>query len=168
VPRKQPRERVERGLYREGNVFWACAAPVGTRRVVWEKLGEVGLMEARRRRDEFVVRTRQEPMPVRSTRTTFAEVASEWLADQERRVAISDLRRRTLDIYSEGLRLHILPELGTRQTRSITPDDLVVWHRRRQAEGFAADSIHAWWTPLRLVLSHAVRRGVISATPPTS
>lgn len=165
MPRKEPRRRVERGLYREGKVFWACATPVGSRQVVWDKLGEIGLMEARRRRDEFVVKTRNEPAAVRSKRTTVATVASEWLAEQEHRVAIADLRQRTLDIYEEGLRLHVLPDLGARPIRSVTPDDLVTWHRRRQAEGFAADSIHAWWTPLRLVLAHAVRRGVVPSNP---
>ncbi len=78
---------------------------------------------------------------------------------------VGDLRARTLDIYEQGLRLHALPELGSRQIKSITPDDLVAWHHRRQAEGFSADSIHAWWTPLRLVLAHAVRHGMMAANP---
>jgi integrase len=165
VPRKDARQRVERGLYREGRVFWACATPIGSRQVVWRKLGEIGLMEARRRRDEFAVRTRNEPSPLRLTRTTIDAVASQWIADQEQRVAIGDLRTATLDIYKLGLRRHVLPELGRRTVQSITPDDLVAWHRQRQTEGFAADSIHAWWTPLRLVLAHAVRRGLIPANP---
>ena len=165
MPRKEPRRRVERGLYREGKVFWGCATAPGSRQVSWEKLGEIGLMQARRRRDEFVVKTRNEPAPQRATRTTVDEVASEWLGDQERRVRIGDLRQRTLDIYEEGLRLHVLPELGARPVRSVTPDDLVEWHRRRQAQSFAVDSIHAWWTPLRLVLAHAVRRGLAPVNP---
>jgi integrase len=122
-------------------------------------------MEARRLRDEFVVEIRRSPPPTRTVRATFAHVAEEWLRDQQQRVRVGDLRDRTLEIYELGLRRHALPELGSRQVRGISPDDLVAWHRRRQAEGYAADSIHAWWTPLRLVLSHAVRRGMIDSNP---
>jgi integrase len=80
-------------------------------------------------------------------------------------VAAGDLRPRTYDIYELGLRLHVVPELGERRIRSLTPDDLVAWHRRRQADGYSPDAIHAWWTPLRLVLAHAVRRGGLDANP---
>jgi integrase len=156
---------VERGLYRSARTYIACATPPGGRQAVWKTLGEVGLMEARRLRDEFVVQTRRTTPAARSIRTTFGELAVEWLADQDHRVSVGDLQPRTLEIYELGLRCHALPELGARQIRAITPDDLVAWHRRRQAEGYAPDSIHAWWTPLRLVLGHAVRGGVIEASP---
>jgi hypothetical protein len=122
-------------------------------------------MEARRRGDDFVVEVRQAAAPLKPTRLKFADVAAEWLEDQRARVAVGDLRPRTLDIYEQGLRLHVVPELGSRQIRSITPDDLVAWHRRRQADGDSADAIHAWWTPLRLVLAHGVRRGQLDANP---
>ena len=131
----------------------------------WKTLGEINLMDARRMRDEFVVEVRRSEAPVRKPRVTFADAAVEWMKTQEQRVAFGDLRQRTLDIYEQGLRLHVLPELGSRQVKSITPDDLVAWHRRRQSESYAADSIHAWWTPLRLVLAHAVRHGSLAANP---
>jgi hypothetical protein len=115
------------------------------------KLGEVGLMEAQRRRDEFVVKMRHEPTPPRSTRTTVAEAAAEWLGDQQHRVSIGDLRQRTLDIYEEGLRLHVMPELGPRPVRSITPDDLVAWHRLRQGKAspptrYTRGGHHSGWS----------------------
>lgn len=52
--RKEDRVRIERGLYRSGSVYFACATPMGTRKVARKKLGPVGLMEARRLRDELV------------------------------------------------------------------------------------------------------------------
>ena len=165
MPRSERRVRVERGLYRSGRTYSACATPPGARQAVWKTLGEVGLMEARRLRDEFVVEARRTGAPARSPRTTFAEIAGEWLHDQENRVLVGDLQRRTLETYELGLRRHALPELGSRQVRAITADDLVAWNRRLQTEGYTADSIRAWWTPLRLVFSHAVRRGVIEANP---
>ena len=165
MPRKECRERVERGLYRSGKTYFACATAEGSRQAIWKTLGEVNLMDARRLRDEFVVETRRTQAPARKPRVTFADAAVEWMKTQEQRVAFGDLRQRTLDIYEQGLRLHVLPELGSRQVTSITPDDLVAWHRRRQSEGYTADSIHAWWTPLRLVLAHAVRHGSLPANP---
>ena len=165
MPRKQKPARVERGLYRSGKTYYACATPPGSRQAVWKTLGEIGLMEARTRRDEFVVKVRREEAPALATNLALAEVALDWLAVQRHRVEICDLRPRTLDIYEQGLRLHVLPELGTRRVRTIRPDDLVAWHRRRQSEGCAPDSIHAWWTPLRLVLAHAVRLGHVDSNP---
>lgn len=165
MPRKERPVRVERGLYRAGRTYLACVTPEGSRQAVWKNLGETGIMEARRLRDEFVVETRRTAQPTRPTRVTFDEVASEWLRAQQQRVRVGDLRQSTLEIYELGLRRHVVPEFGARQVRSISPDDLVAWHRRRQDEGYAADSIHAWWTPLRLVLGHAVRRGAMSSSP---
>ena len=165
MPRKERRERVERGLYRSGRTYFACATAEGGRQAIWKTLGDVNLMDARRLRDEFVVGVRKSETPVRRPRVTFAEASAEWMKTQEQRVAVGDLRQRTLDIYEQGLRLHVLPELGNRQVKSITPDDLVAWHRRRQAEGYTADSIHAWWSPLRLVFAHAVRHDLLPANP---
>ncbi len=165
MPRKTRPTRVERGLYRSGKSYLACATHPGNRQAMWKNLGEVGLMEARRRRDEFVVEVRRTSQPPVTLRITVADVAAEWLDEQRHRVAISDLRPRTLDIYEQGLRLHVLPELGSRQIRSLTPEDLVAWHRRRMAERYSADAIHAWWTPLRLVCAHAVRRRHLDSNP---
>src|SRR4051794_24956681 len=105
MPRKVRPMRVERGLYRSGNTFLACATHPGSRQAVWRTLGDVGIMEARRRRDEFAVEVRHAVAPVKTTRLKFAEVAAEWLEDQRARVAAGDLRPRTLDIYEQGLRL---------------------------------------------------------------
>jgi len=46
------RVRIERGLYRDGAIYYACATPPGSRSAVWRSLGTVGKMEARRLRDE--------------------------------------------------------------------------------------------------------------------
>ena len=42
MPSKDKRVRVERGLYRVGSHYHACAAPPGSRTVVWRALGQVG------------------------------------------------------------------------------------------------------------------------------
>ena len=54
---------------------------------------------------------------------------------------------------------------GARQVRAITPDQLVAWIRGLRSAGYAPDSIVNFWRPLNLVLGHAVRHGVIAASP---
>jgi integrase len=123
-------------------------------------------MEARRRRDEFAVKVRNEPLPTAAARTiTLDALADQWLELQRRRVASSDLAQRTYDGYAAGLRLHVLPTLGPRRISTITAGDLADWNRQLLDAGYARDSIHAWWTPLRLVLAYAARRRVITTNP---
>jgi integrase len=132
----------------------------------WKTLGEIGLMQARRLRDEFVVEVRRARTTAPLKRSLkLADIADDWLQDQRHRVAVEELAQRTYDGYESGLRLHCLPMLGKRAVTSITPDQLVSWHRQQLAAGYARDSIHAWWTPLRLVLAHAVRQGLIATNP---
>ena len=47
------RDRVERGLYLDGSIYYACAMPAGSRTARWSSLGAVGVMEARRLRDDL-------------------------------------------------------------------------------------------------------------------
>ena len=52
------RVKIERGLYRSGDVYWACVTPQGQRRAQWQKLGAVGVQEARRLRDQYAYKLR--------------------------------------------------------------------------------------------------------------
>jgi integrase len=165
MPRTQRRERVERNLYRVGRVYYACATPRSARQARWRRLGEVGIMDARRMRDEFVAEIRRTLPAPTSGRLTFESIARLWLADEKVRVELDDLAQRTWEIYETGLRLHCLPVFGKRPVRSISADDLVAWHRALRSRGYAADAIHAYWTPLRLVLGHAVRLGLLDGNP---
>jgi hypothetical protein len=58
MARKEKPERVERGLYLAGKTYLACATPPGSRKVKWKTIGEVGLMEARRKREAWAVEVR--------------------------------------------------------------------------------------------------------------
>src|SRR5262249_20636897 len=149
-----------------GDIYFACATPTGSRSVRWKRLGNIGVMEARKRRDAFATEVRRggtvAPSPAR---VTFAAVATEWLDDQRTRLTLGDLAPKTFSFYESGLRLHCLPMFGKRRLSSITPDDLVAWHRAKRSAGYADDSIRAMWTPLRLVLSQAVRTHVIDSNP---
>jgi hypothetical protein len=145
MPRKHPRVRVERGLYREGTVFWACATPPGSRRVIWKRLGTIGVMHARRLRDEFVGEVRRgDPWAVRTSRPrAFAEAADAWLAMQAALVDVGELAPRTLDGYELSVRRHLKPWFGPIALQHITADGLVAWHADQRGSGAASWSIRA-------------------------
>ncbi|TMK99129.1 MAG: site-specific integrase [Actinobacteria bacterium] len=165
MARKQKAKRIERGLYRAGKTYLACATPPGSRTVRWKTIGEVGLMEARSRRDAWVVEVRSGGVQARGGRETVKEVALAWLEYVERLVEIGELRGRTLESYKTGVMLHLIPDYGHRRIRSLTTDDLVEWHRKQRAAGASVWTIRARWMAVRGVLAYAARHGMIAASP---
>jgi integrase len=165
MPWKNKRVRIERGLYKTGDVFWACATPPGERKPRWLKLGAVGIQAARRRRDEFAYRLKNGRLPPVSRRITMRQLADEWFKHLDELVAAEELRPRTVESYRNGVRLHVLPAFGSRQVASISPDDLVAWHETQRKTGAAAWSVRARWVALRGLLAYGARTGHIVANP---
>ena len=135
------RVRVERGLYRDGSTYYACATPAGSRSARWKSLGAVGVMEARRLRDEFAAEVRRGRLPSAThdrRRASFEAVASEWLDGQRALVEVRELAPRTLDGYELSVRRHLIPFFGSRPIASITANDLVAWHTAQRSSGAAA------------------------------
>jgi integrase len=157
------RVRIERGLYRTGDVFEACATPVGGRKAIWTTLGPVGLRAARAGRDEWAARVRAGGVTL-GGHATVQEVADAWINHLEHLVGIGEIRPRTLESYRTGVDLH-LGRLKRRQVRSITPDDLVAWHRDQRALEASEWSIRARWIAIRGVFAHAARHRLIVASP---
>jgi integrase len=167
MPSKHKRVRVDRGLYKTGDIFYACVTPPGSRSAMWKSLGRVGIMEARRRRDRFAAEVQNTAPTLPRPRATLAEVAADWLDVQRLRLKAGEMSPRTFEIYEVALRLHVLPALGSRQVRGITPDDLVAWSRRMRAR-YAPHTVHNYFGALQLVLGHAVRQGLIAGNPAAS
>ena len=119
MPSKEKRVRVERGLYRVGSYYHACATPPGSRTPMWRALGQVGLMEARRLRDKFAAEVQGAQPVVTRTRATFGELATEWLAEQRARLDAGEMSPRTFESYEMALRRHVLPVFASRQVRAI-------------------------------------------------
>ena len=166
MPSPDKRVRVERGLYKTGSHYYACATAPGSRSATWRALGRVNLMEARRLRDKFCAEVQGAPNPPpRRSSVAFGELAAEWLANQCVRCDAGEMSPRTYEGYELALRRHVLPAFASWQARAIGPDDLVTWIRRLRAAGYAPHSIHNYWGPLHLVLAHAVRLGVIASNP---
>jgi integrase len=164
MPRKAEKVRVEDGLYRSGKTYIACATPSGSRRSRWRTLGQVGIMEARRLRDEFRAEVRSGGV-VLASRASFREVADAWLEHMTNLRDLGQLGVRTWEKYEGDLRLHVRPWFGSKQVRAITPDDLVAWHRQQRQGGASDWAIRARWIVLRGVLGYALRHRLIAANP---
>jgi integrase len=167
MPHKHPRVRVERGLYLAGDTYYAAATPPGATQRRWKSLGKVNLSRARDLRDAFATDVRSgRVQPRRPGRPpSFEVVADEWLDLQRRLLKMGELRQRTYDSYETAVRLHLKPFFQRRPVRTLSSDDLVRWHVRQREHGASAWSIKARWTPLRLILAYAARRGHADSNP---
>jgi integrase len=162
---RSERIRIERGLYRIGKTYIACATPPGARKARWKTIGEVGLMEARRVRDAWAVEVRSGGIPETGGKEKVEEVALAWLQYIEGLVEIGELRPRTLEAYKIGVMLHLIPDYGHRRIRSITTDDLVEWHRKQRKLTASTWTIRARWMAVRGVFGYAARHNLIAASP---
>lgn len=165
MPSKEKRVRVERGLYRIGTYYHACATPAGSRKPMWRALGQVGLMEARRLRDRFAAEVQGAQPTTAPARVTFGALADDWLSGQRARLEAGEMSPRTFEAYELALRRHVLPTFGARQVRGIAVEQLVAWIRDMRSKGYAPHSVHNYWAPINLVLAFAVRQGVLASNP---
>lgn len=165
MARKHKRERVERGLYKCGRTYEACATPAGSTKVRWRTLGDMGLMEARVARDAWVTEVKTGRAPRTEAKRTVKDVGDAWLEHLKGRVETGGLRERTEHSYESGFRLHIVPVYGSRDIRSITVDDFVDWHADQRRSGATKWSIRARWMAWRGLIGFAVRRGWRETNP---
>jgi integrase len=161
--RSDRRRRVARGIYQQPNGRYAVCVMVD-RQPRFRTLSATAIDEARRQRELLQSIARMGELPV-SPRLTFAEVAARWLAEFEAKVAASERRDRTLDLYRSQLRRHLLPRFGRRRLALITTDDVVVVMRELQAEGLSPWTIKRILGALSCVFTFALRRGYITSHP---
>jgi len=162
---RHKRERVERGLYKVGRSFEACAQDPVTRRPRWKWLGEIGIGRARTERDKWAVLVRTGGAPQVDADSSFKEVADLVIAKLDRLVEDEEMAPRTRDGYRGEIRNHAIPFFGPRPIASIDADDIAAWVRAQQRSGAADWTIRARWTAMRAVFSHAARHGWIPASP---
>jgi hypothetical protein len=154
------RRRVARGIYQQPNGRYAVCIMVD-RQPRFRTLSATTMDEARRQRELLQSIARMGELPV-SPRLTFAEVAARWVAEFEAKVAASERRDRTLDLYRSQLRRHLLPRLGPRRLALITSDDVVAVMRELQADGLSPWTIKRILGALSCVFTFALRRGYIA------
>jgi integrase len=98
-------------------------------------------------------------------RLTFGAVACHWLARFERQVATGERRERTLENYRYHLDRHLLPELGRKRIRSLTPADMASLVAALTAKGLAPKTVANALVPLGGIVRFARRRGYILDDP---
>ena len=119
MPHKQPRVRVERGLYKAGATYYAGAVPPGEKRPRWKSLGKVNLTRARDLRDRFVAEVRSGGLPRRDQARRAA--STEWRVNgwrvRAQLVRVDELRSQTFDSYEIAVRVHLKPYFGSGLSR---------------------------------------------------
>ena len=94
-------------------------------------------------------------------KTTLAEYANAWLANHP------TLRPRTRRLYSDLLRLHILPTLGATELGRLTPAAVRAWHSALRAAGRpGASTMAKAYRLLHTVLAGAVAEERIARRSP--
>jgi len=78
---------------------------------------------------------------------------------------VHSVRPRTWARYSEYVRLHVAPMLGSRSLNDLTPRDIQGLYSRKMSEGLSARSVLHLHRVMRRALAHAVRWRVIEANP---
>lgn len=110
--------------------------------------------------------------PIVATKTTFGELAEQWLEGKSR-----NLRERTTAYYRDALDRVLLPRFGGRRVASISADDIATLIRDLESEGLHAidpsrkeralgrSSIENYLKPMQGTMALAVRRRLITSNP---
>jgi integrase len=156
------RVRVERGIYRQTNGRYAVCVMIDGRPSLRTVTGD---LEQARVERELLREAAHNGLLTLWPRLTFGAVASQWLARFERRVAVGERRERTLENYRYYLDHHLLPELGRKRIRSLTPTDMASLVAALTAKGLAPKTVANALVPLGGILRFARRRGYILDDP---
>lgn len=155
----------ERNLYLAGEDYWTCATPEGSRQAQWKRIGNVGIMHARRERDAWVAGVRAGKAVVTRRAVKVRDLIDDYLERCEQRVNAGKLGPRTLDAYRLALTTHFEPAYGSRSIASLRPEDLVAWQAAQRAAGAADWSIRNRWTAIRGMLTYAARTDRLDRNP---
>ena len=102
----------------------------------------------------------------RSLAPSLDEVADEWLDHLQARVGIRDQRRRysqrTVDLYRQRLRDHVVDRLGSRRVDELTADDARRLVDRLSRKGLAPGTITSVLNILSGLLRYAVKQKLVT------
>ena len=157
-PKAPRRVRVEKGIYRSpatGRLEIQYTDVTGRNR--WQTVGGdlSGARVARAEAQAGYARSGS----ARRSRSTFAEVGEEWLAQQ------THLRWRTRALYETALDRHLFPRVGDRRIATIDEDVIARVIAELHAQGLAGWTIRGILTPFGRVLSYAARKKLIPDNP---
>ncbi len=103
--------------------------------------------------------SRQPTRPVVDHNLTVAVYAERWLG------LLTTLKPRTIDTYSDALRLHLLPHLGGVKVRLLHKGQVKGVLAQKLTDGLSRSTVRIIHATLRAVLNAAVDDGIILANP---
>lgn len=117
--------------------------------------------EARRNRREAVERLSQD-RPAVPSKTTFDSASKAW----EKQSEYTDrMNAKSRHVYSEVLRLHVSPVIGTLRIESATPDSVVEVLRTMSHKGYSPAYQGQAHKAMSHVFQYAIREGLIRNNP---
>ena len=97
--------------------------------------------------------------------TTAARYLTEWIERQHRRVKSGTLRERTATRYESLIRIHVIPEIGSKLLASLSRYDVDRCLDRMQDRGLGPTTRHHVGNALRIALSEPVADGRLARNP---
>jgi integrase len=120
--------------------------------------------DAKAERDRFLTRLRAGEVAT-DTSVTVAELAGEWLASFESRVAAGERAPRTLERYEHNLRCHVLPLLGRKKASTVRVEHVLALEDHFRTKGLSAWTRRGILVALSRLFAFGVRRGACTRNP---
>ncbi len=92
---------------------------------------------------------------------TVGAFLTSWLEDTVR----GSVRKSTYDRNESLCRVHLIPGLGKKKLKTLSPSDVAGYYRRKLDGGHSAASVHKMHETLHKALKQAVRWGYMSKNP---
>src|SRR5262249_8565265 len=126
--------------------------------------GGLTLKDAKAEREKLRVQVRAGEL-VTPTRTTFADVADDFLRLFGSLVDAGERSERTLELYQQRSRCYLKPRLGRLPIQKVTADHIARLLGDLRSQGKKPGTIKGIYVLLGGIFNHAVSRGVIVDSP---
>jgi integrase len=122
------------------------------------------LTEAKKEQTRLAVKIDDGDAPAPS-RLTVGEVAADYFAAAEGRVATGELAQRSLDIYRQQWQSHLEQRLGRMRVQSVQATHIGAVLRELREEGLSSWTVKGVLTTAATIFNHGVGRGWITESP---
>jgi integrase len=154
MARTKRRSPGDGGLFKRGDGMWTGSVEIpsvdGKRRQ--KRVYAKDFKSAKAKLDELRAEVAKGIIPVSSTTTVGV-----WLRYWCDEIKKPHVRPNTYDWYDEAIRLHIVPHIGTKKLRHLTPQHV----REMLAKANTPANAQRAWKTLRMALADAITEGLI-------
>ena len=136
---------------------------------MWVAVVHYGYKDGKRKRKYLYAKTRaavkdkltktlhdqQIGLPISFERQTVGQYLTYWLDESVK----GRVRSRTFDLYSDTVRVHLMPGLGRHQLPELTPQHVQKYLNEKLQSGLSARTVQYHQAVLRAALNQALRWG---------